>query len=152
MKRTLATAALTALIVTSFAEVQAQQASEPTGQKTLAAVVGLYVFPAEGQSTEQQSKDEAECYNWAVDNTKTDPFSLSKQAQQAEQAAAQQQAQIQQSGEGAGVKGAVAGAAADIAAGGLSGVAETAGGVVEGAGEVAGSVFETIAEIIAGLF
>ena len=88
------------------------QGSEPTGQKTLAATVGVYVFPAEGQAKEQQSKDEAFCYNWAVGNTQSDPFSLAKKARQSERAAAQKQAQIDEAGQGAGAKGAVAGAAA----------------------------------------
>ena len=96
MKRTIALAALVALSAASFAAAQEQQVSEPTGKKTLAATVGLYVFPAEGQATEQQSKDEAFCYNWAVDNTQSDPFSLARRAQQSEQAAAQKQAHIDQ--------------------------------------------------------
>lgn len=112
MRRTIALAVLVALSAASFAAAQTQQVSEPTGQKTLAATVGLYVFPSEGQAPEQQSKDEAFCYNWAVDNTQSDPFSLAKKAQQTQQAAAQQQAQIDQAGQGAGAKGAVAGAAA----------------------------------------
>ncbi len=32
-----------------------------------------YVFPAEGQSPEQQKQDEAMCYNWAVENSGYDP-------------------------------------------------------------------------------
>ncbi len=85
MKQILVPAVLALFALTSFSTARAQQPSAPTEQKTLAATVGLYVFPADGQSTEQQSKHEAECYNWAVDNTKTDPFSLSKKAQQTEQ-------------------------------------------------------------------
>ncbi len=32
-----------------------------------------YVFPAQGQSPEQQKQDEAACYNWAVENSGYDP-------------------------------------------------------------------------------
>lgn len=93
--------------------------AQPAPQKTLAATLNVYVFPSAGQAPAQQSTDEASCYNWAVQNTGTDPFALQKQAQQqqqqaqqAQQQTQQQQQQIAQSGEGAGVKGAVAGAAA----------------------------------------
>ena len=86
--------------------------SQQATQKTLAATMDVFVFPAEGQDAEQQSKDEVACYNWAVQNTGTDPFELQKQAQQAEAQAQQQKQQAQQVGKGAGAGGAVKGAAA----------------------------------------
>ena len=86
--------------------------SAPTGQKTLAATVGLYVFPNAGQTPETQSKDEGDCYNWAVQNTGTDPFQLGKQAEANQAAAAQAQQQAAGAGAGAGARGAVRGAAA----------------------------------------
>ena len=49
-------------------------AQAPPSGKTLAATMNVYVFPSNGQDAAQQSKDEAECYNWAVTNTGTDPF------------------------------------------------------------------------------
>ena len=80
--------------------------------KSLGATLGVQVFPKEGQDTAQQNKDEAECYDWAVNNSGVDPFELQKkeeaqaqQAQQASQAAAA-------SGQGAGARGAVKGAVA----------------------------------------
>jgi hypothetical protein len=105
MKKTLALLAAIALTVPAFVTVQAQQ-------KTLAATMSVHVFPAEGQAADQQSKDEAECYNWAVNNTGTDPFDLSKQAQQQQQQTEQQKEQAKQAGQGAGARGAVGGAAA----------------------------------------
>ena len=84
---------------------------EPTGQRTLAATMNVHVFPADGQAADQQSRDEAECYNWAVNNTGSDPFDLSRQAQQQEQQADQARQQAKQAGEGAGATGAVVGAA-----------------------------------------
>jgi hypothetical protein len=80
--------------------------------KSLAATIDVYVFPANGQTTEQQSKDEAECYGWAVTNTGADPFDLQKQAAAAQQQTEQQVQQAQAATQGAGAKGAVAGAAA----------------------------------------
>ena len=36
---------------------------------------GQVVYPAKGQSPEQQKQDEAACYSWAVDNSGYDPAS-----------------------------------------------------------------------------
>jgi hypothetical protein len=80
--------------------------------KTLAATIDVYVFPANGQTTSQQSQDEAECYSWAVTNSGADPFELQKQASAAQQQTQQQVQQAQAATQGAGAKGAVAGAAA----------------------------------------
>ena len=107
MRRKLAIVVLISLATVSLAAAQTQ----PTGQKTLAATLGVFVYPAKGQTAEQQSQDEVQCYNWAVQNTGTDPFDLAKQAQQQQQAEQAQQ-QASQVGKGAGAKGAVGGAAA----------------------------------------
>ena len=104
-------AAQAVLLAAVLANVADAQVSPPTGDKTLAATISVYVFPAKGQTPDQQSKDEATCYGWAVDNTKTDPLELTARAQQQRQQANQQKAQIDQAGEGAGAKGALAGAA-----------------------------------------
>ena len=106
MKRILVIVAAIALVIPAFVSVQAQQ------QKTLAATMNVQVFPADGQAADQQSKDEAECYNWAVGNTGTDPFDLSKQAQEQQQQTEQAKQQAKQAGQGAGARGAVGGAAA----------------------------------------
>ena len=103
------------ILVTAFAVVPlvAAQAQQPaTTQKSIAATLQVYVFPSGGQTPEQQSKDEGECYNWAVQNSGVDPFAAQKQAQAAQQQAAAQQQQVQQSTQGAGARGAVRGAAA----------------------------------------
>ena len=103
---------LIVLIITSGGAVFCQTTAPPSAPKTLAAAMNVYVFPTEGQTPEQQSTDEATCYNWAVQNTGSDPFALQQQAQQQQQQAQQQQQQIAASGQGAGLKGAVGGAAA----------------------------------------
>jgi hypothetical protein len=109
-KFTLVAFGLTVLAASTLANAQAP--APPSGQKTLAATIGVYVFPSKGQDASQQSKDESECYNWAVQNTGTDPFQLAKQNEAAQQQAAQQKQQAAQAGAGAGAKGAVRGAAA----------------------------------------
>ena len=94
--------------------------AQETG-KTLAATVDVFVFPTEGQDSSQQSKDEAECYSFAVNNTGSDPFQLEKDNEQAQAQAEQQVAQTQSATQGAGAKGAVRGAAAGALIGEVSG-------------------------------
>jgi hypothetical protein len=105
-------AALIGLVLEPFAAAPNQGVGEPTGQKTLVATMNVYVFPNEGQAADQQSRDEAECYNWAVQNTGTDPFALTKQVEQQKQQAEQAKQEAKSAGKGAGAKGAVGGAAA----------------------------------------
>jgi hypothetical protein len=109
MKQTLA---LVLVVSLACAGLAVAQVAPPSGQKTLAATMNIYAFPANGQDAAQQSKDESECYNWAVQNTGTDPFELQKQAQAQQQQAAAAQQQVEQAGRGAGAAGAVKGAAA----------------------------------------
>ncbi len=85
--------------------------AQDSAQKTLAVTLEVYVFPTEGQDASQQSKDEADCYKWATENTGTDPFDLDSKAQQDAAQAQVAQQQAAQSTAGAGVSGAVRGAA-----------------------------------------
>jgi len=80
--------------------------------QSLAATLEVYVFPSDGQASDQQSKDEGECYKWAVDNTGSDPFQAKKDAEYARQQAEAQKQSSQQASRGAGARGAVRGAAA----------------------------------------
>lgn len=91
------------------------------GSNSLASTLEIYVFPADGQAAEQQSKDEVECYNWAVSNTGSDPFDLQKENEQVAAQAEQQVAQTQAATQGAGARGAVRGAAAGAIIGEVSG-------------------------------
>jgi hypothetical protein len=101
-------AALAPAAVAAFGQVQT---APPTGQKTLAASIDVYVFPTAGQDAAQQSKDEAQCYTWAVQNTGSDPFQLAKRAEEIQREGQQAQAQASEAGKGTGVKGALGGAA-----------------------------------------
>ena len=82
--------------------------------KSLASTMDVYVFPGAGQEESQQSQDEMECYNWAVENSGNDPFDLAEQEvtdqQQADQEMANSQGSIAGSGVRSGVRGAAAGA------------------------------------------
>ena len=68
-------------------------------------------YPAKGQTNDQQSKDEGECYVWAKGNTGIDPAAL---------AATPVQAQKQSTG-GTAVRGAAGGAAMGAAIGAIAG-------------------------------
>lgn len=87
-------------------------AQEAPGGKSLSATLEVYAFPEEGQTAEQQSKDEAACYDWAVTNSGSDPFNLQKKSKEDQQKAAEQMQAAQQATQGAGARGAVGGAAA----------------------------------------
>jgi hypothetical protein len=106
----------TAVAATAWAQTSAPQ----SGQKSLAATMNVYVFPNAGQAPTQQSKDEGECYQWAVSNTGSDPFDVQKKAvQQAQQAEAAKQ-QAGDAGKGSTTKGALRGAAIGALVGGIA--------------------------------
>ena len=82
-----------------------------------------FVYPAKGQSPEQQKKDEAQCHTWAVQQSKYDPTKPPQQT-----AAAKPPTTATGTTPGAGVRGAARGAVV----GGVMGDA--------GAGAAAGAV------------
>ncbi len=47
---------------------------------SLASSVGLYVYPAENQSSDQIAQDDYQCYAWAKEQTGFDPVSASEPA------------------------------------------------------------------------
>lgn len=99
------------LAVFLVAAATAHAQDKPSG-KTLAATLEIYAFPKKGQKPEQQSKDEAECYNWAVTNSGSDPFDLQKQSAEQAKETEKSKARAAETGRGAGVAGAARGAAA----------------------------------------
>ncbi len=137
MKRFAVAAVGLVLAVGLVVEAQTQQAA-PSGQKTLAATMNVHVFPTTGQTSAQQSTDEAECYNWAVQNTGTDPFQLQKQAEAQQQQAAAAQQQASQAAQGSAVKGAARGAAGGALIGGIAGDAGKGAAIGAASGAVAG--------------
>jgi hypothetical protein len=110
MKRITSIALLATLMLLPFLEIRAE--GEPPPPKTLAATMNVYVFPTEGQDAAQQSQDEAACYNWAVQNTGTDPFDLAKKAEADKEKTDQAKKEAETAGQGAAAAGAVKGAAA----------------------------------------
>lgn len=130
--------ALGGLVAVLALPALAQSVAPPSGQKTLAATMNIYAFPSKGQTPEQQSKDEAECYQWAVTNTGTDPFQLQKQAEHQKAQTEQQKAQAQSAGQGAGAVGAAKGAAAGALIGSISGDAGQGAAIGATVGVVSG--------------
>jgi uncharacterized protein YcfJ len=96
----------------------AQDAAE---NPSLAATLGVYVFPAKGQDAAKQSSDEADCYSWARMQTGVDPIELSKQVSESHAAAEQAQQSAQEAGAGSAAGGAAVGAASGALIGGVFG-------------------------------
>jgi hypothetical protein len=112
MKRTLSLVVALSLLGAIPVPAYAAEVASASGQKTLAATMNIYVFPKEGQAADQQSKDEAECYDWATKNTGSDPFDLVDRAEQEKKEAEKAKEEAKKAGQGEGAKGAVRGAAA----------------------------------------
>ena len=105
------------LLFICLAMLSTANAQDGPSGKTLASTMDVYVFPKESQAGDQQSKDEASCYEWAAGNSGSDPFELQQQqvaqAEQTEEAIAA----AEQTGRGAGARGAVRGAVAGAVVG-----------------------------------
>jgi outer membrane lipoprotein SlyB len=87
----------------------------------------LYVFPAKGQSKQQQKKDEFECYQWAQEQSGIDPLNLPKV-----------EAPVQSGPTGGAVVGAAKGAAAGAAIGAIAGDAGKGAAIGAVAGGLSG--------------
>ncbi len=87
----------------------------------------LYVYPAKGQSKQQQKKDEYECYMWAIEQSGIDPLNLPKV-----------EAPVQSGPTGGAVVGAAKGAAAGAAIGAIAGDAGKGAAIGATAGALAG--------------
>jgi outer membrane lipoprotein SlyB len=94
------------LIMMSAVIANAQTTGEAVDKK-----VGVYVYPAKGQTADQQNTDESDCYTWAVQQSGYDPINpTTVQAQQVEGHAA-----------GSTVAGSAGGAAVGAAIGAIAG-------------------------------
>lgn len=133
-------ALLASLAVVSAADAQTTAQPAQTAQTATAAAptpasmsasIGVVVFPAKGQSAEQQHQDEGTCYAWAKGQTGVDPMAVSA-SQPPPAAPAPTNSQPQ----GNVVKGAARGAVAGTAIGAVAGntgkgaaIGATAGGL-----------------------
>lgn len=113
------------ILLCAFAsEAYAQQATSTS----MAASLGLYVFPTKDQTPEIQQADEAACYSWARQQTGVDPLNPPKVEAQ----------QVDTSPDGTAVVGAAKGAAAGAAIGAIAGDAGKGAAIGAVAGGLAG--------------
>jgi hypothetical protein len=127
---------LVILLISSLVAVPVAMAQD----NGLSASMNVHVFPKEGQDEVQQSMDEAECYSWSVDRTGTDPFELSRRAEEQAAAADQAMAQAQSSGQGTTGRAAAGGAVAGGLIGGVFGRGKNSGWKGAAAGAATGAV------------
>lgn len=129
-----ATLAVAAATAAAMNVAMAQDLPAPSGQRSLAATLGIYAFPTGGQSAQQQSEDQGACYSWAVQDTGVDPFDSAKQLQQSKAQAYQNVLSTGAATQGAGAGGAFRGAAGGAAIGAMAGNAGEGAAIGAGAG------------------
>jgi len=81
-------------------------------EASMSSSLGVIVYPAKGQSADQQNRDEGECYNWAKQQTGIDPMAVASKPTKEEGPAV---------GGGERVKGAAVGAVGGLAIGAVAG-------------------------------
>jgi len=129
MKNIIILGSLLFISVNNYGQTKpAAPAPAATSTTSFAKSVGLYVFPAKNQTAEVQSKDDADCYKWAVQESKYDPLNPTK--------AVAAKADTDPSGEA--VVGAAKGAAAGVAIGAIAGDAGKGAAIGAVAGGLAG--------------
>ena len=122
------------VMILGFSETilaQAPPALPDTSKMTynqISSGLKLYVFPAKGQSKQQQKTDEFECYKWAMEQSGIDPLNLPKVVA----------APAETGPTGGGVVGAAKGAAAGVAIGAIAGDAGKGAAIGAVAGGLAG--------------
>jgi hypothetical protein len=89
------------------------------GLSSVAVAENLVIFPAKGQSAEQQAKDEMTCQGWAKQNTGIDPIALASEAAEPPPVSAAPPASDKPGGQR--VRGAARGAAVGAAVGAIAG-------------------------------
>src|SRR4051794_37419967 len=100
------------------AEPSPAAATTPPPSKSFSSRLGVYVFPAKGQWSSQQTLDEKSCLEWAHTQTGIDPIALLQGAPTSAQSSEQT---ASEAGNGERAKGAVRGAAAGAAIGAIAG-------------------------------
>ena len=112
------------------AQVPTTQALPDTSQLTynqISQALGLFLFPTNEQSQQQQKVDEFDCYKWAMEQTGIDPLNLPKI-----------EVEVQSGPSGGAVKGAARGAAGGAAIGAIAGDAGQGAAIGATAGAVRG--------------
>lgn len=143
MRKTLLAGILVLAAIAGFAvsppAVCAQTATKtttpPPPPKPTLAQLGIVIYPAKGQTPEQQKNDEDACYAWAEAQTGVQLTTQPVDTQAAGEAAKQQTADATQ---GAAVAGAARGAAGGAIIGAIAGDARTGAAIGAAAGAMGG--------------
>lgn len=106
---------------------------------TLASTIGVFVFPGNGQVPAEQSRDEAGCFEWAVDQTGSDPFQLARQSASQEATAERAAQQAQTAGQGSAARSAAAGAVTGAIVGNVFGSSSRSRRNIRAAGAAIGA-------------
>jgi hypothetical protein len=128
---------ITAVLVLGIASPASAQVAAQGGTSSTVTLagIGMYVYPANNQTAEQQSADEAACTEWAEAQTGLTLQAGSVDTQAAAAAAEQQAADATQ---GAAVGGAARGALAGVAIGAIAGDAGKGAAIGATAGAIGG--------------
>jgi len=141
LERALAPTLAALFVAVGLGPTGAQQ-TQPQGQPAPAPAASTtnptnrMIYPAKEQTTEQQQKDQQDCYNWAVQQSGFDPV---VEKQKLNQTGQQAQANVDAEG-GAAVKGAARGAVAGVAIGAIAGDAGKGAAIGATAGGLAGGM------------
>jgi uncharacterized protein YcfJ len=124
----------TLVVIGAQAIAQAPPATTPPAtpppSTPLSTSLGMVVFPAKGQTAQQQSQDEGECYAWSKGQTGVDPMApppaAAQPAQPAQASSGADGSRVRSAARGAAA-GAVIGEIADDDAGKGAAIGATAG-------------------------
>jgi hypothetical protein len=116
-----------------------QDSAQKTAGFSPSKAIGMFAYPNDNQSSDQQLKDESECYGSAQEKTGIDPQAGLPVGKSAEQKAAEQKAAADKAPQkkGGRAKGAARGAAGGAAVGAI---ADDEAGKGAGAGAVVGTM------------
>ncbi len=140
LNRTILRAMLIAAITASVALAVAGEKPEPAAEKSTVPPstnpTGRVLFPGEGQGEEQQLADQLECYRWASDQMKWDPYEAYDVLVEKGYAAAKTAEEAQ----GGLISGAARGAAAGVIIGAIAGDAGKGAAIGAAAGGLSGGM------------
>ena len=135
------------LVLAAASQADAQVATQGGSSTVSLSGIGLVIYPAQGNTPEQQQADEAACTDWAEAQTGLSIQAGSVDTQAAGEAAQQQTADATT---GAAVGGAARGALAGVAIGAIAGDAGTGAAIGATAGAIGGRRAKKSAEAQAG--
>ena len=138
---------LTITVVCACLALQATAQETPQAQATAPAwspaqSIGMFAFPRNGQTEDQQLKDEAQCFGLAKQKTGVDTQAPAPKGPSTEEVAAAQQqaADNAKQGRGGGLRGAAVGAGGGAAIGAIAGNAGTGAAIGAAAGTMKGAM------------